>query len=93
MTTVVRLGGGETEVVARSAMPVSAQALFDWHERPGAFERLTPSWMPARVLARSGGIHDGATVSLAVPFGPLSHRRHERARGPHPVSPPARGAR
>ena len=48
MTTVVRLGGGETEVVARSAMPVSAQALFDWHERPGAFERLTPSWMPAR---------------------------------------------
>ena len=80
MTTVVRLGGGETEVVARSAMPVSAQALFDWHERPGAFERLTPSWMPARVLARSGGIHDGATVSLAVPLGPLSLRwdvRHE----------------
>ena len=32
MTTVVRLGGGETEVVARSAMPVSAQALFDWRE-------------------------------------------------------------
>jgi hypothetical protein len=31
MTTVVRLGGGEMEVVARSAMPVSAQALFDWH--------------------------------------------------------------
>jgi hypothetical protein len=21
-------------------MPVSARALFDWHERPGAFERL-----------------------------------------------------
>lgn len=80
MTTVVRLGGGETEVVARSAMPVSAQALFDWHERPGAFERLTPAWMPARVLARSGGIHDGATVSLAVPLGPLALRwdvRHE----------------
>lgn len=69
-----------TEVVLRSPMPASAEALFAWHERPGAFERLTPAWMPARVLAREGGIREGATVRLAVPVGPLALRwdvRHE----------------
>lgn len=69
-----------TEVVLRSPMPASAEALFAWHERAGAFERLTPAWMPARVLARDGGLRDGATVRLAVPVGPLSLRwdvRHE----------------
>jgi len=68
------------EVTRRSPMPVSAEALFAWHERPGAFERLTPAWMPARVLARAGGIRDGATVRLAVPVGPFALRwdvRHE----------------
>lgn len=63
--------GDTTEVSLRSEMPVPAEALFAWHERPGAFERLTPAWMPARVLGRFGGIRDGARVSLAVPVGPL----------------------
>jgi uncharacterized protein (TIGR01777 family) len=53
-------------------MPVSAQALFDWHERPGAFDRLTPAFMPAKVIARSGGIQNGARVTLGVPVGPLT---------------------
>ena len=71
---------GSLVIERRSPMPVSAEALFAWHERPGAFERLTPAWMPARVLAREGGIRDGATVRLAVPVGPLHLRwdvRHE----------------
>jgi len=63
---------GATEVLQRSEMPVSAQALFDWHERPGAFDRLTPAFMPATVIARSGGIRDGARVTLGVPVGPLT---------------------
>lgn len=53
-------------------MPVSADALFAWHERPGAFERLTPGFMPAQVLARSGGITDGSRVTLGIPVGPLT---------------------
>lgn len=61
---------GETVVSLRSAMPVSAAALFAWHERPGAFERLTPGFMPAQVIARSGGITDGSRVTLRVPVGP-----------------------
>lgn len=59
-------------VQLRSAMPVSAEALFAWHERPGAFERLTPGFMPARVLARSGGITDGSRVTLGIPVGPVT---------------------
>lgn len=53
-------------------MPVSAEALFAWHERPGAFERLTPGFMPATVLSRSGGITDGSRVTLGVPVGPVT---------------------
>ncbi len=35
-------------------MPVSADALFEWHRRPGAFERLAPPWQRVAVVARSG---------------------------------------
>ncbi len=56
----------------RVALPVSAAAAFDWHARPGAFERLEPPWDPVRVLQRSGGIEPGARVTLAV--GPLRQR-------------------
>lgn len=57
-------------------MPVSARALFDWHARPGAFERLTPGWQPTRVLSRTGGITDGSRAEVEVPVacGLLSQR-------------------
>lgn len=66
------VSGRGTEVLLRSEMPVSADALFAWHERPGAFERLSSGFMPAEVLERSGGIRDGARMVLGVPLGPLS---------------------
>lgn len=62
----------ETVVRLRSEMPVSAEALFAWHERPGAFERLTAGFAPAQVVARSGGIADGSRVTLRVPVGPVA---------------------
>lgn len=53
-------------------MPVPASELFAWHERPGAFERLNPPWAPVRVVARQGGIRDGARVTVRVPIaGPI----------------------
>lgn len=53
-------------------MSVPASTLFAWHERPGAFERLNPPWEPVRVVARAGGIRDGARVTVRVPLaGPL----------------------
>jgi ligand-binding SRPBCC domain-containing protein len=52
--------------VARLAVPVPAAELFAWHERPGAFERLSPPWQDVRVLGASGGIRDGARITLRV---------------------------
>ncbi len=60
--------------VAASRMPASAEMVFDWHEAPGAFEQLTPSWERVRVLRRDGGIRDGASVSLLVGPAPFSVR-------------------
>lgn len=60
--------------------------VFDWHERPGALERLTPPWGEVEVLHRAGGIRDGGVVQLRVHRGPTSfrwdlrHRDYEHAR-------------
>ncbi|MGE0040535.1 MAG: SRPBCC family protein [Vicinamibacterales bacterium] len=59
-------------------MPVGAQALFDWHARPGAFERLAPPWETLRVVERVGTIHDGDRLAFEVVKGSL--RIHWRAR-------------
>jgi uncharacterized protein (TIGR01777 family) len=50
------------------------QAVFDWHERTGALERLTPPWGEVEVLHRTGGIRDGGEVRLRVRRGPTSFR-------------------
>ena len=42
----------------RLRVPVPASDLFRWHERPGAFDRLTPPWQPVS-LKRHDGIRDG----------------------------------
>ncbi len=57
--------------LARSPMPVAARAVFDWHARPGAFERLTPPFAPVEVVTRSGGIAVGARTVLRVRVGPI----------------------
>src|SRR5689334_11445212 len=55
-------------VTFRSRLGVPAEALFAWHERPGAFERLAPPWKPVRVLERRGGVQYGARVTLDLGF-------------------------
>ncbi len=63
------------QVVERtSTLPVSAEEAFAWHERPGAFERLTPPWERVTVLERSGGIRDGARTVVRVRVGPVPLR-------------------
>ena len=47
-----------------------AAEVFAWHERPGAFARLAPPWQKLEVLSASGGIRDGARVSLRTKIGP-----------------------
>ncbi len=50
------------------------EEVFDWHERPGALERLTPPWGDVEVVHRTGGIQDGGTVSLRIRRGPKTFR-------------------
>src|SRR5271165_1168290 len=57
--------------LARSPMPASARVVFDWHSRPGAFERLNPPFDPVQVVERSGGIGVGARTVLRIHFGPF----------------------
>jgi uncharacterized protein (TIGR01777 family) len=57
--------------VKRTNLPAAVEEAFAWHERPGAFERLTPPWERVRLVERSGGIRDGARVVVVVHAGPI----------------------
>lgn len=77
----------ENEVfVHRSRIPAPAAAVFAWHERPDAFDRLTPPWADVESLEHSGGIKNGARRVLRVKVGPvtrrwvLEHRNYEPGR-------------
>ena len=48
----------------------NVEELFEWHEKPGAFERLTPTWDPVKIIKKEGGIVDGE-VDMRVKIGPL----------------------
>ena len=73
----------------RTPIPnASAQELYDWHARPGAFHRLNPPWEPVRVVERSGvGLQKGAKIAFLAPVGPFSvrweaeHVAHDPPRG------------
>jgi len=64
----------EHHYLARSPMPVPARQLFDWHARPGAFERLNPPFERAEVLERSGGLVPGARSVVRVHVGLVPRR-------------------
>ena len=54
------------------------EAVFDWHERPGALQRLTPPWGEVEVLEGGGSIRDGAEITVRVRRGPTSFTWHLR---------------
>ncbi len=51
---------------------ISPEALFAWHLRPGAFERLVPPWESVRVEEDRAGLAEGSRLRFAV--------RHQRTR-------------
>ena len=62
---------GERQIFTRSVrLPVSAAKAFAWHERPGAFLRLTPPWERVELESHVGGLRDGAVVKLRAKAGP-----------------------
>lgn len=58
----------------RSVIDAPAQEVFDWHCRPGAFERLSPGFEQTRVLEKQGGIVDNGKTILEVKTGPFWRR-------------------
>lgn len=58
----------------RSRIPAPAYAVFRWHARPDALEKLTPPWERVQVLERSGGIQNGGRVVLLVGRWPFQVR-------------------
>lgn len=54
-----------------SVMPVPPAALFAWHGRDGAFERLAPPWQELVVTERHGTIRNGDTITIRLRQGPV----------------------
>lgn len=61
-----------------SLFPGTARALYDWHRRPGALERLIPPWENTQVVERVGSIAPGGRVVLKLHAGPVPYRWHAR---------------
>jgi uncharacterized protein len=57
----------------RSVMPATADELFAYHARPGAFRRLAPPWQKMRVVEETGDVTAGR-VAFDVWFGPVKRR-------------------
>ncbi len=53
---------------------ISPEALFAWHLRPGAFERLVPPWESVRVEGDPAGLADGSRLRFVIRKGPLRFR-------------------
>lgn len=67
-------------------LEASADAVYAWHARPGAFGRLSPPWERVEMVAQTGGVENGATVRLRLSAAGLSlywdleHVDHEEGR-------------
>ncbi len=57
------------EYVNRARLDASAEEVFQWLGRPGAFERLNPPWQPFRGLTRTGSIETGGEATVLIPLG------------------------
>lgn len=62
-----------THVEFTSTIDAPAEALFNWHTRPGAFQRLTPPWLPVE-LEHFEGIRDGQRAVIKMGVGPAKIR-------------------
>jgi uncharacterized protein (TIGR01777 family) len=80
-----RLSATETLNVSsfthQSILNATPDEAFEWHERPGAFERLSPPWEQIEVLERTGGIRDGDRLRLRLRRGPFQLHWEAEHRG------------
>jgi uncharacterized protein (TIGR01777 family) len=55
----------------RSRLRISAERLFEWHMRPGAFNRLSPPWERVTPISQDA-MGEGARAVFRVPMGPFA---------------------
>jgi ligand-binding SRPBCC domain-containing protein len=60
--------------IRRSRIAAPAAAVYAWHERPDALEKLTPPGEHAKIIERIGGIEKGARVTIQFGRWPFSSR-------------------
>src|SRR5581483_8501528 len=60
--------------VQESHIAAPPEAVFAFHERPGALRRLTPPWEKLDVVEDPGSIHRGSRVVVRMRVGPLPVR-------------------
>ncbi len=57
-----------------SHLDADAREVYDWHVRPGAFERLVPPWEPVRLQGRAAAIAAGEQQTVRFQLGPVKPR-------------------
>ena len=68
----------------RSHQPLSAEGLYRWHMRPGAFERLVPPWQRIAVDLQNGPLGEGSLQRFTIGRGPLALRWQAQIDGVQP---------
>ena len=57
----------------QSVVKASQKEVFDWHVRPGAFQRLSPPWKQIKLISYAAPDNKKSRVKIRVPIlGPLS---------------------
>lgn len=60
----------------RCQIPASSELLFNYHARPGAFQRLSPPWQRMEILQPTQAMVDGAILKMRLLKGPFHCQWH-----------------
>ena len=75
-----------TTYLKQTSLPADPQQLWNWHTRPGAFERLAPPWQSMTIEHPGSGLSEGSEVRLLLKKAGLPLRwlaRHREVQPPH----------
>ncbi len=65
----------------RSPIDAPPDALFAYHENPGAFRRLNPPWEPVEIVQEAESIQDGSEQKMRIKIGPVPQKLEVRHQG------------
>lgn len=66
----------------KSTIPLPVEEVFNWHTRPGAFDRLNAPWRPVKIIKAPNSLAAGEEALIRLPvLGPLTipwHIKHSQ---------------